>query len=123
MQWTYEGSTLVPRASRVLVDAGVGPDVVVAVAVPRSPEFVLCVWAVAKAGGYVVPVDPAHPAERIDYMVHDSTAALGITTVADRPADVDGLRWLVLDDEQFAADVDSARPSASPTVSVSAPCA
>ncbi|WP_328811242.1 non-ribosomal peptide synthetase [Rhodococcus sp. NBC_00294] len=111
VQWTYEElDARATRLARVLVDAGVGPDVVVAVAVPRSPEFVLCVWAVAKAGGYVVPVDPAHPAERIDYMVHDSTAALGITTVADRPADVDGLRWLVLDDEQFAADVDSRSP-------------
>ncbi|WP_425302426.1 amino acid adenylation domain-containing protein, partial [Nocardia farcinica] len=89
------------RLARALMARGVGPDDVVAVGIPRSPEFVTAVWAIAKAGAAWVPVDPAYPAERIEHMLRDSGAVLGLTVGAVR-ADLPGQpHWLVLDDVEF----------------------
>jgi len=93
------------RLARVLIDRGIGPDDVIALAMPRSPEFVTAVWAIAKAGAAWVPVDPAYPADRIEHMVRDCGAALGITLAAVRaglPEVAGESGWLVLDDVEFA---------------------
>ncbi|WP_235194106.1 non-ribosomal peptide synthase/polyketide synthase [Rhodococcus aetherivorans] len=95
------------RVARVLIDAGAGPETFVALGIARSLESVAAIWAVAKSGAAYMPVDPAYPAERIEYMLADSGAVLGVTTTAHRdglPADVP---WLVLDDAEFVAALDS----------------
>lgn len=55
-----------------LIRLGVGSDVLVGVALPRSPELIVALLAVLKAGGAYVPLDPDYPAERLAYMVEDS---------------------------------------------------
>ncbi|SUA48133.1 non-ribosomal peptide synthetase [Nocardia africana] len=85
------------RLARRLIAAGVGPEQLVAVALPRSFEMVAAAMAVAKAGGAHVPVDPTYPAERVRYMVTDSAARVGITVAAYADALPEGVRWLVLD--------------------------
>lgn len=67
------------RLARVLIDAGVGPERAVGVAVERSAELVVAWWAVAKAGGVYVPVDPAHPTERVAAVL-DAVAAVCLLT-------------------------------------------
>ncbi|MBG7696656.1 amino acid adenylation domain-containing protein [Streptomyces sp. MC1] len=62
------------RLARLLIDHGVRTEVVVAVMVTRSPDLWIAALAVAKAGGVYMPVDPAYPAERIDFMLSDSGA-------------------------------------------------
>ncbi|MBT2481645.1 non-ribosomal peptide synthetase [Streptomyces sp. ISL-94] len=62
------------RLARLLIDHGVRTEVVVAVMVTRSPDLWTAALAVAKAGGVYMPVDPAYPAERIDFMLKDSGA-------------------------------------------------
>ena len=52
------------RLARVLIEAGVGPERAVGVAMDRCVELVVAWWAVVKAGGAYVPVDRAHPVER-----------------------------------------------------------
>ncbi|UJW29857.1 amino acid adenylation domain-containing protein [Saccharothrix sp. AJ9571] len=67
------------RANRLawwLVERGVGPDVVVGVGLGRSVEWVVAVLAVQKAGGAYLPLDPAYPAERLEFMVADAAPAL-----------------------------------------------
>ncbi|MGA6186334.1 non-ribosomal peptide synthase/polyketide synthase [Nocardia iowensis] len=96
------------QLARTLIDRGAGPDVLVAVAIRRSVESVLTVWAVAKTGAALVPIDPTYPADRIAHMVADSGAALGVTLTAelgDLPAMAGGRPWLVLDDRDFTYDV------------------
>ncbi|MGW7486404.1 non-ribosomal peptide synthase/polyketide synthase [Streptomyces sp. NPDC054786] len=70
------------RLAYHLIGRGVGPERVVALALPRSAETVVAQLAVAKAGGAFLPVDPAYPAGRRDFMVRDSGAAV----VLDDPA-------------------------------------
>ncbi|WP_451691152.1 amino acid adenylation domain-containing protein [Streptomyces sparsogenes] len=60
------------RLARHLRDLGVGPDVLVALCLPRSEQIVIGVLAVLKAGGAYVPLDPAVPVERLDFVLRDS---------------------------------------------------
>ncbi|WP_175460999.1 non-ribosomal peptide synthetase, partial [Rhodococcus triatomae] len=87
------------RLARLLTDHGVGPEVAVAVALPRSVESVSATWAVAKTGAAFVPVDPTYPTERIEYMVADCGAPIGLTTRDLRPTLPDCVHWILCDDE------------------------
>ncbi|TJZ73378.1 amino acid adenylation domain-containing protein, partial [Rhodococcus oryzae] len=60
------------RLARKLISCGVGPESLVAVALPRSSELVIALLAVVKAGGGYLPVDPNYPADRIEYMLADA---------------------------------------------------
>ncbi|MFC9996173.1 non-ribosomal peptide synthase/polyketide synthase [Nocardia sp. NPDC127526] len=98
------------RLARMLIERGAGPETRVAVAIKRSFESVLAVWAVAKSGAAFVPVDPSYPADRIAHMVNDSGAVLGLTVEAE----LEGLPpvkslagWISLDDPMVIAEVES----------------
>ena len=67
------------RLAHCLMAAGVGPDVLVGVAVERSIEMVVGLLAVLKAGGAYVPLDPEYPRERLAYMLQDSGVKLLLT--------------------------------------------
>ncbi|MEU3872946.1 MULTISPECIES: amino acid adenylation domain-containing protein [Streptomyces] len=71
------------RWARLLAGRGIGPEDRVAVAVPRSVDWLAVTLGVLKAGAVYVPVDPAHPAERITHLVQDARPALVITTSGD----------------------------------------
>ncbi|MER6299869.1 non-ribosomal peptide synthase/polyketide synthase [Kitasatospora sp. NPDC001539] len=73
------------RLARLLTARGIGPEQVVALALPRSIEFPLSVLAVAKAGAAHLPVDLAYPKERISLLIEDSAPAAVITTTAAAP--------------------------------------
>jgi amino acid adenylation domain-containing protein len=64
------------RVAARLVEQGVGRDVLVGLFVERSPEMVVAMLGVMKAGGGYVPLDPAFPRERLSFMVQD--ARLGV---------------------------------------------
>ncbi|TBV01630.1 amino acid adenylation domain-containing protein, partial [Stutzerimonas kirkiae] len=51
---------------------GVGPDVLVGIAVERSLEMVVGLLGILKAGGAYVPLDPEYPQDRLAYMIEDS---------------------------------------------------
>ncbi|SBT41188.1 non-ribosomal peptide synthetase [Micromonospora narathiwatensis] len=70
------------RLARLLIGHGAGPERFVAVAVPRSLELVVALWAVLKAGAAYLPVDPDYPADRIAYLLDDARPALLLTTRA-----------------------------------------
>jgi amino acid adenylation domain-containing protein len=55
-----------------LIEQGVGPDVLVGIAVERTPRMIIGLLAILKAGGAYVPLDPAYPADRLAYMIEDS---------------------------------------------------
>ncbi|HEU4455947.1 MAG TPA: amino acid adenylation domain-containing protein, partial [Longimicrobium sp.] len=61
---------------------GVGAESRVGLFLERGPEMVVATLAVLKAGGVYVPLDPAHPAERLAAMREDAGAALLLTSAA-----------------------------------------
>ncbi|MFD3704275.1 amino acid adenylation domain-containing protein [Nocardia sp. NPDC058658] len=96
------------QLARGLIARGARPETAVAVAIRRSVESVLAVWAIARTGAMIVPIDPAHPAERISHMVTDSGAVFGITLAAELaglPELPGDRRWFALDDRTFTAEV------------------
>ncbi|MGY0503163.1 amino acid adenylation domain-containing protein [Nocardia sp. FBN12] len=99
VRWTYaELDERSNRLARLLIARGVGPEDVVAVGIPRSPESVLAMWAVAKAGAAFLPVDPNYPAARVRHMLDDSGAVLGVAVGAAMDRLPGALEWLCLDD-------------------------
>src|SRR5947209_7164612 len=84
---TYE--ELNRRADRLaheLRALGVGPGKGVAVCVERSPEMVQGLVGTLKAGGAIVPLDPAYPKERLAFMLEDAQVSVLLTQrhLADR---------------------------------------
>ncbi|MFZ5515905.1 MAG: amino acid adenylation domain-containing protein [Candidatus Zhuqueibacterota bacterium] len=51
---------------------GVGPEKLVGMCIERSPEMIIGLLAILKAGGGYVPLDPDYPEERLTYMMTDS---------------------------------------------------
>ncbi|WP_194815485.1 non-ribosomal peptide synthase/polyketide synthase [Nocardia sp. XZ_19_385] len=70
------------RLARVLISRGVGPDSVVAVALPRSAELVVALLGVLRAGGAYLPVDPAYPSDRLAFILSDAAPVLVVTDAA-----------------------------------------
>ncbi|MEO7260045.1 MAG: amino acid adenylation domain-containing protein [Jatrophihabitantaceae bacterium] len=64
------------QLAHTLREHGVGPDVVVALLAERSPELIIAILAVLKAGGAYLPLDPSYPPARIGYQLSDSRARL-----------------------------------------------
>ena len=104
------------QIARRLRSYGVGPDVLVALFVERSPEMIAGILGILKAGGAYVPIDPSYPAGRIEVILRDSGARVVVSErpLAGRLPDV-GAAILQLDADE--AEI-SAEPSddLSPTV-------
>ncbi|MFS0838907.1 amino acid adenylation domain-containing protein [Paenibacillus sp. 1P03SA] len=61
---------------------GIGPESIVAIALPRSESAVVSILAVLRLGAAYMPVDPDYPAERIAYMLDDANPACVLTDSA-----------------------------------------
>ncbi|KUJ35542.1 non-ribosomal peptide synthetase [Streptomyces rimosus subsp. rimosus] len=89
------------RLARHLVGLGVGPERLVAVALPRSAETVVALLGVLKAGGAYLPLDPDDPAERLLATLRDARPQLALVT---RDGGLDtaaaGVPAVVLDDAE-----------------------
>ncbi|MGH3969260.1 MAG: amino acid adenylation domain-containing protein, partial [Mycobacterium sp.] len=51
---------------------GVGTEDVIGLRMNASVEFIVAVFAVLKAGAAYLPIDPAYPADRIEYLIMDT---------------------------------------------------
>ncbi|KPC83916.1 non-ribosomal peptide synthetase [Streptomyces sp. NRRL S-4] len=81
----------VHRLARALRARGIGPDDIVALALPRSADSVVALLAVLDAGAAFLPLDAAYPPERLRELIDDTRPALVVTD-----GEVDGLPWETL---------------------------
>ncbi|MEV0414710.1 amino acid adenylation domain-containing protein [Streptomyces sp. NPDC050448] len=70
------------RLAEALRRRHVGPETVVAVAMPRSVDLAVALLGVVKAGGAYLPIDPTLPPERIGSQAGDSSARALLTDAA-----------------------------------------
>ncbi|MCX7748502.1 MAG: amino acid adenylation domain-containing protein [Clostridia bacterium] len=60
----------------ILRKKDVKKDAIVGILMERSLEMIIGIMAVEKAGGAYLPIDPHHPADRINYILEDSGVSL-----------------------------------------------
>ncbi|WP_092535120.1 non-ribosomal peptide synthetase [Amycolatopsis arida] len=70
------------RMARLLLARGAGPERVVALALPRSVEMVVALFAVLRTGAAYLPLDLDHPADRLRMMIADSAPLCVLSTTA-----------------------------------------
>ncbi|RLL65972.1 non-ribosomal peptide synthase/polyketide synthase [Streptomyces sp. Z26] len=81
--WTFaELNARANRLARLLAERGAGPERLVALALPRTADFLTAMLAVLKAGAAYLPVDADLPAERVRAMLDDARPVLAVTTRA-----------------------------------------
>ncbi|MBF4481066.1 non-ribosomal peptide synthase/polyketide synthase [Rhodococcus rhodochrous] len=115
-RWTYgEFDSSVNRLARHLLGLGVGPEDRVALAIRRSPELLVGMYAIAKTGAAYVPVDPDQPAERNTYILDTAAPVAIVTTRGNRVehgtapvVELDGLDLAGLSDDPITDDDRSA---------------
>ncbi|MGM7649306.1 amino acid adenylation domain-containing protein, partial [Nocardia sp. JW2] len=109
---TGENLTYAEFASRVhrfahrLIEAGVGPEKLVALGLRRSIDLVVAAYAVQEAGGGYVPLDLDQPADRIAYVLETANPVVVLTTSRDGFA-VDEPTTLVIDAIDLSAYSDT----------------
>ncbi|SNS19585.1 amino acid adenylation domain-containing protein, partial [Rhodococcoides kyotonense] len=111
---TYTYAELDARANRLarhLVSVGVGPETLVAVAMPRTADLAVVLLAVLKAGGGYLPVDVTYPADRLAFMLDDAHPVCVVSTAEDiGSVPADGITQVIVDDPATARAIDALSP-------------
>ncbi|WP_232376772.1 non-ribosomal peptide synthetase [Amycolatopsis aidingensis] len=102
---TGELAERVHRLARALRARGIGPEDVVALALPRSAELVVALLAVLDAGAAYLPLDTEHPAERLRELVADARPALLLATAESPEIDPGEAKVLRLDAKDTVAEL------------------
>ncbi|GAA1595385.1 hypothetical protein GCM10009764_18040 [Nocardia ninae] len=106
----YEGTELtyrefdqrVNQLARLLISQGVGAESLVGLAIRRSLDLVVGMYAIVTAGGAYVPLDPDHPAERIAHILDTAQPACVVTTSTDAAALPAGVATVTIDTADLA---------------------
>ncbi|QDQ14406.1 non-ribosomal peptide synthetase [Streptomyces spectabilis] len=67
------------RLARTLLAAGVGPEAVVGLALPRSADLVVALLGILKSGAGYLPIDPRYPSRRLGHLLQDAAPGLILT--------------------------------------------
>jgi amino acid adenylation domain-containing protein len=78
------------RLARLLIQVGVGPDVLVAVHLGRSLDLLVALFGVLKAGGAYLPLDPSNPPQRIRAILEDARPRVVIESSATQLSEARG---------------------------------
>ncbi len=60
------------QLARALIERGVGLEEVVGISMGRSPEMIVAMLGILKAGAAYLPLDPHYPEERLRFMIEDA---------------------------------------------------
>jgi amino acid adenylation domain-containing protein len=81
-----------------LIRAGVELGSLVAIALPRSVEYLTAIWAVAKTGAGFLPIDPSQPAARVREILERAAPVAGIASPDFHSG---GKDWLTVDGDEL----------------------
>ncbi|HXU45855.1 MAG TPA: amino acid adenylation domain-containing protein [Thermoanaerobaculia bacterium] len=111
--------------ARLLAACGAGPEVAVAVVAERSPDYLLALLGVLRAGAFFVPLDPESPPFRLAAMIEDARPRLLLADGAGRRALADlaiaGVETLDLESALASAAMETVDPSPAPCLSALPP--
>ncbi|KUI15624.1 non-ribosomal peptide synthetase [Mycobacterium lehmannii] len=95
------------RLASLLYHRGAGPGQRVALLLPRSTEAIAAILAVLKTGAAYLPIDPAHPDARIEFMVGDAAPVAAVTT-DDLRSRLESYDVPIIDVNDYGADEEPA---------------
>ncbi|WP_416223216.1 amino acid adenylation domain-containing protein [[Mycobacterium] wendilense] len=100
------------RLARFLVECGAAPGQCVAVLLERSLEAIVSILAVLKSGAAYLPIDPAVPDARLEFMMVDAAPVAAVTTarLGERLGGTD-LVTVDIDDPRIATQQNSGVPA------------
>ncbi|MEO7330086.1 MAG: condensation domain-containing protein, partial [Minicystis sp.] len=105
------------RLAHHLIARGVGPEILVAVCLRRTPDLVVALLAILKAGGAYVPLDPDLPRERLAFLLGDAAPRVLLTEQSLLDSlPPHGAELVCLDRDQALIE---AEPSSRPMTAVS----
>jgi len=107
---TYrEFNSRVNQVAHYLIAQGIGTEDFVGVYADRSIEMMVAVYGILKAGAAYVPIDPAYPRDRVDYMLADSEVKLVLYCVDEIDA-LDGIQTVDLRNQELFMSMSEADP-------------
>jgi len=81
-------------------EQGICPDDIVGIMLYRSLEMIISIFAIIKAGGAYMPIDPDYPEDRIKYMMEDSKSKLLLTT-QEISKKIEDISYIDVEDKQI----------------------
>ncbi|MBZ5494742.1 MAG: amino acid adenylation domain-containing protein, partial [Acidobacteriia bacterium] len=91
------------RLAHYLIAEGIGPEDVVGICLERSPEMLVAILGVLKAGAAYLPLDPETPQIRLAYMLEDSSAKMVLTQKSLWDFMPKGINAVVLDETEICS--------------------
>ncbi|MDV9187878.1 amino acid adenylation domain-containing protein [Streptomyces sp. SR27] len=94
------------QVARHLIARGAGPEVPVAICLERGPDMIVAMLGILKAGAGYVPLDPANPVQRLQFMLDETRTPLVVTqeSVAGRLPVAPGRQLLLMDRDRPVLD-------------------
>lgn len=68
------------KLARYLLNNGAGPEILIGIYQERSPEVIISILAIFKAGAAYVPISTTYPKDRVEYVINDAKLELILTT-------------------------------------------
>ncbi|MDO3645517.1 amino acid adenylation domain-containing protein [Nocardia mangyaensis] len=99
------------RMARLLNRAGARPETYVALAIPRTIEMVVALFAVLRTGAGYVPLELEHPDERLHAILDKAAPGVLLTTESAAARFAVSTPTLVLDSEQVRAQLAATDPA------------
>jgi amino acid adenylation domain-containing protein/non-ribosomal peptide synthase protein (TIGR01720 family) len=115
-QLTYkELSRRSNQLAHYLIGEGVKPETLIPICIEPGFEMIIGILGILKAGAAYVPIDPNYPAERIQYIIEDTSAKMVISSQASRSklTDVAELNIIEIDADNAAINI---HPDRNPAV-------
>ena len=89
------------QLAHYLRNSGISRETRIGICLERSLDAVICVLGVLKTGGTYIPLEPIYPAERLNFMIKDSQAAIILTQKNVQPKlDAKGTKVVCIDTEE-----------------------
>ena len=104
------------RVAHLLISRGVGPEDVVSLCLDRGADMIVAFLGAMKAGACYLPVDPAEPLDRLQFILADSRASVHLTRTRHAALFADSGRPVILLDE--SAPAPAGQPDADPRIPV-----
>ncbi|UGT72574.1 amino acid adenylation domain-containing protein [Mycolicibacterium smegmatis] len=110
--WTYrELDEASNRMAHLLAGRGAKPGERVAMLLPRTGEAVVTILAILKTGAAYLPIDPAHPDARIEFVLKDAAPVAAVSSADLRTRLIaSGVPVIEVDDPAIGAEASTSLP-------------